>query len=686
MTAPTHPAVTENHFGVEVTDSFRWLEDFDDPAVRTWIDDQDRQARALLDALPERAGLVQRLGELLYVDQRGLPISRTLPDGRVRYFWTLKPANQEKAIYYVQDGKQNEMRVLLDPNQLSDDGSLSVGGIFPSRDGRLLAYLEKPNNADNSNIVIMEVDTGRILQSDRIDNVRHTAPSWAPGGLGFYYTWTPSDPAIPPEERVAHAQVRYHSMGSDPATDAIIRPATGDASKLVGAGISHDGKYLIAYERTGWVRADVFIRFMGDVDQRWHTLVSGKEALYGVEPYGDALYVLTNEGAPNFRVFKVDPKNMARDAWVEIVPEDPTSVIEDLNVVGGHLVLGRLQNAYSKVEVRRLDGTLLHQLETPGIGLASTLFGEPDQDEAYFSFASLTHPTEIYETSVAKGGRTLVYRVAVPVTTEDFEAKQVHYTSKDGTRVSMFIVHKKGLKLDGKNPTRLYGYGGFSISMYPGFSASLFPWLEMGGVFAMPNLRGGGEYGEDWHRAGMLENKQNVFDDFIAAAEYLIAEGYTSSKHLAIAGGSNGGLLVGAAMTQRPDLFGAVICSVPVLDMLRYHKVGLGKVWIPEYGDPDDPEHFRFLYAYSPYHRVRAGTRYPALLVFGADTDDRVDPMHARKFAAAVAAASTRPEPKALLRIERNAGHTGADLRREAIARVADEYAFLWHVLTAADP
>ncbi len=683
MTSTDH---VETIHGVEVHDPFRWLEDFDDPKVRRWVEEQDALARQRLDRIPERAAIAERLAEVLYVEQRSVPIKRRISrrgeTERWRYFYSVKAADQEKAVHYVSDGKDGPARVLLDPHTMSDDGSLSIGGVYPNEDGSLVAYLEKPNNADYSNLKLLDVASGRLLMNDTIEGVRYTAPSWLPDGSGFYYTWTPNDSSTPPEEILAHGEVRFHRLGTDPATDAVVRGASGDPSVLVGAYVSDDGKYLLAFERKGWSRAEVYIQFLEREGNEFVPLVTGKEALYSVEAYGDEFYILTNEGAPHYRVFKASAEHLGREHWQEIVPEDPESVIDELNVVGRHLVLSRLRHATTQLEVRRLDGSLLREVELPGLGVASTLIGRQDSDEAYFSYASFTHPTEIFETSVTRGGRSLVSRVQVPVQPERFEVKQVHYPSKDGTQISMFIVHDKKLVLDGSNPTRLYGYGGFNASMTPSFAASVFPWLERGGVFAMPNLRGGGEYGEEWHRAGMLQNKQNVFDDFIAAAEYLIEQGYTSVEHLGISGGSNGGLLVGAAMTQRPDLFEAVSCAVPVLDMVRYHEVGLGKAWIPEYGDPDDPEHFRFLFRYSPYHRVTAGTRYPALLVLAADTDDRVDPMHARKFTAAVQAASTRDEPKALLRVERNAGHGGADLRRSAIARLADEYAFLWEQLT----
>lgn len=659
-------------FGVTVRDPFRWLEDGEDPRVQAWVRTHDQRSRGALKGLPHRAAIQARLEELLYVEQRSVPVPRS-----GRYFFSVKPADREKAIYYFRDGAEGIARVLLDPNTMSEDGSLSIGGVFPTRDGSLVGYLEKPNNADRATLKVMRVDTGEVLETDTIDGLRYTQPSWLPDGSAFFYTWTPSDPRIPPEERLAHSEVRRHELGTDPSRDEVVFPATGDASKMVSATVSSDGRYLFASVHQGWSKSEVFVRFLARGDGQWRPLAEGRDAAYAVEAHEGSFYVLTNEDAPRYRVFRVEPTRLGRKDWQEIVPEDAASVIQEVQVLGGHLVLRRLRDAYTELEIRALDGRLVRRVELPTIGTASMLTGEPGGDEAFFSFNSFTRPSEIYRTSIRDGGLVLESQVELPISREDFEVQQVWYPSKDGTRISMFIVKRKGLSLDGGNPTLLYGYGGFNITMEPAFSASLFPWLERGGVYAVPNLRGGGEYGEEWHRAGTLERKQNVFDDFIAAAEYLIASGYTSPETLAISGGSNGGLLVGAAMVQRPKLFRAVLCSVPVLDMLRFHRVGVGKAWIPEYGDPEREEHFRFLLRYSPYHNISPGTAYPSLLVLTADSDDRVDPMHARKFAAAVMEATSRPGTSVLLRVERNAGHGGADLRRQVIGRVADQYAFL---------
>lgn len=666
--------IEETIFGVKVADPYRWLEDEDSPEVQSWMKEQDRRARQYLSQLPKRQPFLTRLKELLYIEQRSAP-SHHLG----RYFFTVKPADKEKAIHFVREGVKGEARVLLDPNEMSEDGSLSIGGVFPDHRGKLAAYLEKVNNADASTLKLIDVGTGALLVKDTIEGVRYTTPSWMPDGKSFYYTWTPTDPTIDEAERTAFAEIRLHVVGTDPRTDKTVHPPTGDASRWLSGGVSYDGKYFFVSVGHGWSKSEVFFRKTADATLT--EMTDGRDALYSVSTYRDQFFVLTDEDAPRFRVFKVDPNRPRRADWNELIPEDPSAVIEQLSVVGGHLVVRYLRNAYTEIKVFSLNGNLVRDVALPEIGTASSFLGHEEEDTAYFAFSSFTHPTEVYETSVKNGGRTLYTKNAAPVDPGMFEVRQQWFESKDGTRVPMFVLHRTGVALNGKNPTLLYGYGGFNNSMLPSFTASLFPWLEAGGVYAMPNLRGGGEFGEAWHRAGMLDRKQNVFDDFIAAAEYLIRKGYTSAEHLAISGRSNGGLLVGAAMTQRPELFRAALCGVPLLDMIRYHRFGLGKAWIPEYGSPEKADQFPTLLSYSPYHHVKEGTRYPTLLMASADTDDRVDPLHARKFVASIQHASSTV-PAAWLRIETNSGHGGADLRSKYAERTADEFAFLWQALT----
>ena len=670
--------VKEEIFGSEVADPFRWLEDETAKPVQDWMKNQDEAARASLSALPHREWLKRRLQPLLYVNTRSAPRKRG-----GRYFYSEKRVDDEKSIHYVIDPGAKQPRVLLDPNRLSEDGSVSIGSIYPTNDGKLIAYMEKQNNADESTLKILQVDTLEERTVDRIPGLRYTAPSWLPDGSGFYYTWRPSGADVPETERSAHAEVRFHQLGTDPSTDAMIVPKTGDATTFIGAWVSEDGKYLLRSQRKGWSRSQLWFKRQ---DSHSHfEMLTPADAKYSAVAYKDKFYIRTDWDAPRYRVFVATPDKPAREHWKLLVPEsEEGAVLTSMDIVGGQLALRYLKNAQTELELRELDGTGRRLVPLPAIGTASSLAGREDDDEAYFSFSSFTHPTEVYRFSVRKNQRELYHRVDVPVDSKALAVRQEWFTSKDGTKVPMFVVHRKGLEYNGKNPTLLYGYGGFNISLQPSFHSTVFPWLDAGGVFVVANLRGGGEFGEQWHEAGMRENKQNVFDDFIGAAEALVAKGVTTPKRLAISGGSNGGLLVGAAMTQRPDLFGAVVCSVPLLDMLRYHKFGLGTAWIPEYGDPDMEADFRVLQRYSPYHRLSAGTDYPPLLMLSADTDDRVDPMHARKFVAQLM--EVEPESNPLLRIERNAGHGGADLRRASLLRAVDQYAFLMHQLGVSVP
>ncbi|HZF54385.1 MAG TPA: prolyl oligopeptidase family serine peptidase [Polyangiaceae bacterium] len=658
--------------GVEVRDPYRWLEDVSSPEVKAWMEAQDSLTRAELKKLPERDAIAARLKELFYIDAVYSPRHR-----KGRYFYTRRHATKEKSVVYWKQGKQGAEKVLFDPNEWSKDGSVSLGGWQVSWDGKTVAYQVRKNNSDEATLYLMDVATGKKSEVDVIEGAKYASASWTPSGDGFYYTWLPTDPNIPVADRPGFAEVRFHKVGEDPKKDAVIRERTGDPTKFVSAYISKDGRFLFSLVHHGWTSTDVYFR-----DQKrplaskdaWTPLVAGNQAHYNVESFKDKLYVHTDEGAPRWRLFEVDPARPERAAWKEIVPERADATLADVSVIGGRLAMSYLKNASSLLEVRELDGKLVREVPLPGIGSVGGPIGLPDEDEAYFQFESFTVPMEIYSTSM-KTGKTEIYtKTKVPVDPSPFMVEQVFYPSKDGTRISMFIVRRKDLKKDGSARMLLTGYGGFLSSETPAFISSIYPWIERGGVYAVPNLRGGGEYGEEWHKAGMLLKKQNVFDDFITAAEYLIKEGYTSPERLVIKGGSNGGLLVGAALTQRPDLFRAVLCGVPLLDMVRYHLFGSGKTWISEYGSAEDPAQFKALHAYSPYHHVKPGTRYPAVLLLSADSDDRVDPMHARKFAAALQATSTGGP--VLLRIERNAGHGGADLIKAAVEQGADQYAF----------
>ena len=675
----THPwpatraeAITDTLHGRPVADPYRWLEDEASPEVQAWMTEQDGYARGLLAKSPVRDELTARLKQLLYYDAVSAPLHC-----KGRYFYTRKHADKEKTIVYWKQGEAGAEQVLFDPNQWSEDGSKGLGAWAPSRDGAYVAYGVKEHNSDESVTRVFDVAAGADLP-DVIEGTKYSSASWAPDNDGFYYTWVPPiGGAVTIADRPGFAQVRYHKLGTPVADDKVVHPATGNPETFIGGYVSRDGHWLVVVIQHGWNSTDVYFKDAREPAAAWTTLVAGVDATFDVNVWRDQFYVTTNHGAPRQRVFKVDPRQPDRIAWREIVAQGEAT-IEHVAVVGEHLVVTCLSHAASEVEIRDLEGVPVRKVALPPLGTSAGIAGNPDEDTGYLAYTSFTEPQVIYRTSIQTGETSEWARIALPVDTSQLATDQVFFPSKDGTRIPMFIVSKKGTKRDGANPTILTGYGGFSVSLTPGFASSRIAWLERGGVYAIPNQRGGGEYGEDWHRAGMMAHKQNVFDDFIAAAEYLIAERWTSRDHLAISGGSNGGLLVGAVVTQRPDLYKAVICAVPLLDMLRFQLFGSGKTWVPEYGSAEDAEQFRALYAYSPYRvAVDAGPRaYPAVLLDSADHDDRVDPMHARKLAAILQAAQTGDAP-ILLRIERNAGHGGADLVKQQVERAADQYAFL---------
>ncbi len=677
---PGYPAtrsedVKDTIHGVVVADSYRWLEDVKSPEVQAWMKAEDQYTRERLARLPMRDALAARFRELYYLDSVSPPVHRGS-----RYFYRRTHKDKEKAILYWKEGDAGQEKVLLDPNGWSTDGSVSLGVTSVSHDGKWLAFTRKKNNSDHATCYVMDVATGK--EHDVIEGCRYASPSWTPDGKGFYYTWLPTDAAIPASELPGYAEVRFHELGKDPKKDAIVHEKVGDPRKFISAGVSRDGRWLVLEIQHGWTSSDCWFRDLKDKKAvkagTWTKLAVGEKALFNVAAWKNQLYVHTNADAPRWRVFKVDPKKPERGKWREIVAEDASAVLTSFAVVGGHLALDYLKNAATELRLATLDGKPVRAVTLPAIGTASAFIGNEDEDRAYFTFSTFTMPSQVFETGVKSGQTKLWAKVDVPADLSPYTVEQVFYPSKDGTKVSMFLVHRKDLQKNGDNPTLLYGYGGFNVSMTPSFASSLVPWLEKGGVYAVANLRGGGEYGGKWHEDGMLGKKQNVFDDMIAAAEWLIASGYTKPARLGVRGGSNGGLLMGAMTTQRPDLFGAVICGVPLLDMVRYHLFGSGKTWISEYGSAEDAEQFKALYAYSPYHHVKAGTKYPSFLMMAADSDDRVDPMHARKFTALLQSVSNTPDARPVwMRIEKNSGHGGADLVRQAVESSADAYAFL---------
>jgi len=667
--------IAEAIHGQQVADPFRWLENDKAQEVKDWMKGEDDYSRYLFRRIPGRKALDDRLTKLLYVESASPPVKR---GGRLFYLKQL--ADKEKAILFMREGDAE--KVVLDPNKWSRDQSVALGTWMPSWDGKYVVFQYKPNNSDEAVLRVVIVETGGWTKP--IEGGKYASPSWMPDNSGFFYEWVPPlSPEVTVADRPGFTEIRFHKLADpDGSKDEVVHPKLGDPTTFLNQRLTVDGKYLLVYRNHGWAENDVYVKKLGK-DKDFKLMVQGKNATYQVDELNDQFYILTDEGAPRRRVFKTPASKLERKAWKPLVAEDKEATAENMEIVGGELALNYLVKAHSELRFMNLDGKgKPRAVALPGTGVASALVGLPTEDEAYFSFSSLTSPKEVLKLSVKTLQTESWSRTSVPIDAAAYEVEQVSFPSKDGTPISMFLVHKKDFKKDGASPAFLWGYGGFNLPVLPRFSAIDWPWLEAGGVYAMAQLRGGGEYGKAWHDAGRGKNKQNVFDDFIAAAEYLVKEKYTQPSKLAIVGGSNGGLLVGAVMTQRPELFGAVVCRVPLLDMVRYTRFGSGKTWIHEYGDPANPEDFKVLYAYSPYHHLEAGKKYPPLLMLSADTDDRVDPMHARKF---IAAAQSNGQT-ALLRIEANSGHGGADLLKKTVDMQADMYAWLFHTLGMQPP
>lgn len=679
--------VTETLHGSAIADPYRWLEGDNSDAARmgrmtdevaAWTDAQNAHTRAVLDALPGRAALEERLRPLMEVGAVSKPEMRG-----DRYFFTRREGSQNQPVWYWRVGARGADRVLLDPAQLDPSGLTAISWLEPSDDGRLAAWASYRAGDEMATLRVLEVDSGRMLDDVIADKV--SMADWLPDGSGFFYR-NLSDPRNP-----YSGQIRFHRLGAPVASDRLVlRQFTPeeDARLATTYGpypfLSEEGKWLGLLYYTGTRNNDLWVmpvdRFLAGGEVEKVPVAVGLEAEFGGPILGDTMYMSTTLEAPNGRVLAVDLNRPQRDNWKVVVPERPDAVIEATSLGDGVLVVQVLRNASSAIEVWSLDGQLRGELQLPGIGSAS-ISSRAGRAEAFLGFASFNYPNTVFAVDLARPGAEpkLWERPQVPVDPQAVEVSQEWFASKDGTRVSMFVVHRKGLERNGDNPTLLYGYGGFTVSLTPWFSATLFQWLEAGGVYAVPNLRGGGEYGEAWHRSGMLESKQNTFDDFLAAAEHLIARGWTRPERLAIEGGSNGGLLTGAALTQRPELFAAAIVAVPLLDMLRYEQFLMARYWVPEYGAATDPAQFAWLSAYSPYQRVREGVRYPATFLTAGENDSRVHPLHARKMAArlqAVAAAVEGANP-VLLQVDREAGHGQGKPLNLKLRELADERIFL---------
>jgi prolyl oligopeptidase len=671
--------IIETMHGVEITDNYRWLEDGTSSATQKWVEEEMTYTHAMLDPLPGRDAIHKRLTELLSIGS----ISQPQIGGKY-YFYTRREGMQNQPVLYVRAGgaeakDTGKDRVLLDVNQLAADGTIALDWYQASENGKYLAYGTSPSGSEMSTLHIIETKTGKALP-DTIERTRACSIAWMLDNSGFYYTRYPKKGDVPDGQEMYNRHVFYHELGSDPATDPLIFGEGRDPEDWPGVNLDNDGRLLLITEQEGWTKTEIFL-----MDLKRGTppirITTGKDFLYSATAYNGRLYITTNEDAPRYRVFMAEAGNYERDDWKEIIPQTD-AVLQGAAVWGGKIFAQYEQNATSQLKIFDIDGTKLKDLMLPALGTVYGTEGRWDRDEIFYGFLSFTVPPTVYRYDLKTGATTQWAKVDAPsIDPAAYEVQQEWFHSKDGTKVPMFVVYKKGLKKDGRNPALLTGYGGFNVSMTPNFSRTAYLWMEHGGVYAVANLRGGAEFGEDWHRAGMLEKKQNVFDDMIAAAEHLIAEKYTDKDHLAVQGGSNGGLLMGAMITQRPDLFRAVVCQVPLLDMLHYQNFQIAKLWVPEYGSSDKPEQFKWLYAYSPYHHVKAGGEYPAILFMTADTDTRVDPMHAKKMAAEMqdeaknGASKTRP---ILLRIESKAGHGAGKPVTKQIEEFTDVYSFLF--------
>ena len=655
--------------GESIPDPYRWLEQGDDPRTQAWTASQNALTESLLAAVPARARLRARLDELLSIGALSTP-----EPVAGRYFYQRRDGRQNQPVLYVREGRDGEDRVLIDPNQLDAQGTTALDWFYPSEDGRLLAYGLSENGSEQSLLHVLEVDSGAPLP-DRIPRTRSADLAWLPDGSGFYYTRYPAEGEVPEGEEHYHRSVFFHRLGTDSARDPLIfRPA--EKEHWPGVGLSPDGRWLVIGVARTFDQTDLYLQ---DLVAGTPPVPVAKDvpATFDGEVVRGRLYLRTNLDAPTYRLYVVEPERPAREGWREIVPPRTDAVLDGFRIAGSTLALSYLERAASRLRLADLEGNGVREVALPTIGSLFGLSGEWDGDELYYGFTSYTVPPTVYRLALPAGTTELWRRVDADLDPSRYEVRQVGYPSRDGTEVTMFVVHRTGLPRDGANPVYLSGYGGFNISMTPAFSRSLLLWLERGGVVAIPNIRGGGEYGEAWHQGGMLGHKQNSFDDFIAAAEWLMRERYTRPERLAAAGGSNGGLLMGAVLTQRPELFGAVVIQVPLLDMLRYHRFLIARLWIPEYGSAEDPEQFRWLRAYSPYHHVRDGVRYPAVLLATAESDTRVDPMHARKMAARLQAATSSDRP-VLLRLEARAGHGAGKPLNKVLDELTDTWTFVF--------
>ena len=659
--------VTDYH-GIKVTDPYRWLEDDNSTETKDWVKAENKVTRQYLDAIPFRNKIRERLEKIWNFAKYGVPHQ----EGKYIIF-TKNDGMQNQSVLYIQEGLNGTPRVLLDPNKISENGTAALGEYALSRDGKYFAFGVAKAGSDWNDIYLMDVETGKLLP-DQIKWVKFSGIAWK--GSGFYYS-AYDEPKKGQElsKKNEYHKIYFHKVGTTQDEDQLIYKNDNFPLRNYGASVTKDEQYLVISESAGTSGNALYVKNLKKEKAAFVKVAEGFDFDFGlVENVKGKLLIHTNDGAPRYRLILIDPEKPARENWITVIKEEK-NVLQSAVVVGDRIIATYMKDASNKAFLYSMDGKMLHEIATPGIGTLGGFSGKPEDKFSFYSFTSFTMPTTIFKYDVAKNSSSIFAQPKLDFSTSNFETKQVFYTSKDGTKVPMFLVYKKGLQLDGQNPVYLYGYGGFNISLTPAFSTARIVWIEKGGVLAIPNLRGGGEYGEEWHKAGTKLQKQNVFDDFIAAAEYLIKQNFTNASKLVIAGGSNGGLLVGACMTQRPDLFKVALPTVGVMDMLRFHKFTIGWAWAGDYGTSDDAEQFNYLLKYSPLHNLKAGVHYPATMVTTADHDDRVVPAHSFKFAATLQERHVGENP-VLIRIETEAGHGAGKPTSKQIDEWSDIWAF----------
>jgi prolyl oligopeptidase len=647
--SPVHDVADTLH-GTVLVDSYRWLEDANSPETKQWTDDQNAFTRKMLDAYPGRRELANRLAELY-----AIPTTSGARVHGTRLFFSRRSAGQNQPVIEVVEGPGAKPRVVLDPNTLAADGTVALDWMYPSPSGALIAYGTSPGGSEHSTLRVRDIASGKDL-GEVISNTQHASVAWDPDGKGFVYTRHPAAGEVPAGEEVFHETIWHHRLGNDLAKDTEVFDVSGrDVHETRRVSLSSDTQFEFLETSLDWAKNDLYVRLNGS-DAAFTPVAIGLDGTTNANAYKGMLYMLTNVGAPRYRIVTCSPDNRDPAKWKTVIPEPKDGVLEDFTFAGGRIAVRMMVNASSRLRIYSVDGHFEREVTLPELGTVSDLASNPDGSDVYLTFVSFVHAAAIQRYDVRKQKWTPLEAETEDMVRGNYETRQVWFPSKDGTRIPMFLVARRGLKMDGQRPTVLTGYGGFNVSETPGFRADMFPWLEHGGVYALVTLRGGGEFGRAWHEAGRLGRKQNVFDDFHAAAEYLVKSGVTRASRIAARGGSNGGLLMGAIETQRPELYGAVVCQSPLLDMIRYQRFLMARYWVPEYGSSENADQFRYILAYSPYQNVRAGVKYPATLFTTAEEDSRVDPLHARKMAAAMQARTAGDAP-ILIRIESKAGH-----------------------------